>query len=124
MDDISKKNEIVQAMTTVEYHLALPEQTPNLSGYTKLPFGMFASLGVGLASLPECFRTVATTAATSGEGLWRLSTMPGATGTLQMKNGVTLGNLVGEEAPLPAVPGLHEQAAKDKRIKIGRYIKK
>jgi len=96
MDDISKKNEIVQAMTAVEYHLVLPEQTPNLSGYTKLPFGILASLGVGLASLPECFRTVATTAATSGEGLWRLSTIPGATGTLQMKNGVTLGNLVGE----------------------------
>lgn len=96
MDDISKKNEIVQAMTAVEYHLVLPEQTPNLSGYTKLPFGMFASLGVGLAFLPECFRTVATTAATSGKGLWRLSTMPGTTGTLQMKNGVTLGNLVGE----------------------------
>lgn len=96
MDDTSKKNEIVQAMTAVEYHPVLPESEPDLGGYTKLPFGMLASLGVGLSSLPECFRTVTTTATSSGEGLWRMSTLPGATGTLQVKNGVTLGNLVGE----------------------------
>lgn len=91
MNDDKKKEEIIKALTTVEYHPVLKEKKPNTQKYMKLPLGELSAFGVGLSSLPASFRTVTGTLVNNNDNLWRMFTLPGASGQLQMKNGVTLG---------------------------------
>jgi len=93
MEKDARKDDIIQALTTVEYQPVLGGKKPDTDKYMKLPLGELATLGVGLSSIPTSFRTVMEVSKTGGDNLWRMFTMPGATGTLQMKNGVTLGTL-------------------------------
>jgi hypothetical protein len=67
-----------------------------LEDYKKVPFDDVPLIAAGLSSITDSFCNVSKMTANSG-GLFRMVIPDGATGTLVMKNGVTIGNFVGDD---------------------------
>lgn len=58
MDDKSKKNEIVKAMTQVEYYPTIQVEKYNLEKYTKLPIAKLSALGIAFQPLAAAFQNI------------------------------------------------------------------
>lgn len=65
MDELQRKNEIVQALMNVEYYPTFQESDAEEKQYTKIPWTELLALGVGFASLPESMRTITETVTTA-----------------------------------------------------------
>ena len=64
MDELQRKDEIVQAMMNVEYYPTFEEADAEENQYTKVPWAELSALGVGFASLPASMRTITETVTT------------------------------------------------------------
>lgn len=102
MESDAKRDVIIEALTTVELHPVIKDDCPEISNYMKVSLGEIASLGAGLSALPASFRKVTQTLSSNGDNLWRMFTQPGATGQLQVKNGITLGAMTGSDGLISA----------------------
>ena len=65
MDELQRKDEIVQAMMNVEYYPTFEEAVAEEKQYTKMPWAELSALGVGFASLPASMRTITETVTTA-----------------------------------------------------------
>lgn len=66
MEEHNKKNEIVKAMTDVEYYPAVFDEQVSIAKYTKLPLSRVAALGTAFEPLAAAFQNVVNGGGTTG----------------------------------------------------------
>ena len=58
MEENNKKNEIVKAMTDVEYYPSVREDEISIEKYTKLPLAEVSALGIAFEPLTSVFQNI------------------------------------------------------------------
>lgn len=83
MVENNKKNEILKAMTNVEYHLSVPNNEISIEKYTKLPLAEVSAFGIAFEPLMSMFQNITHTGgASAGSGLYRVTFPEGISGRL------------------------------------------
>ena len=83
MEENNKKNQIVKAMTDVEYYPSAPEDEINIEKYTKLPLAEVSALGIAFEPLASVFQNITQIGGESaGSGLYRVTMPKGVSGHL------------------------------------------
>ncbi len=81
----TNKNEIIQAMTQLEYYPALVEEESNIVKYTKLPLSRIPALGTAIEPLAAAFQQVVNSGGATS-GIYRV-TIPNGGNLAQFQNG-------------------------------------
>jgi len=83
MEEIKKKNEIVKAMTDVEYYPSVSEREISIEKYTKLPLTEVSALGIAFEPLLAVFQNITHTGGEiARSGLYRVTIPEGVSGHL------------------------------------------
>ena len=67
MDETTKKNAIVRAMTEIECYPVIQEEIA-IQEYTKVPFGQLSAMGATFASVAPALKNIINNAEVSGTG--------------------------------------------------------
>lgn len=98
MDETTKKNAIIRAMTEIECYPIIQEEVA-IQEYTKVPLGQLSAMGATFASIAPAFQGVMQNAASSGVGetLYRMVIPNGVHGTVNAIGNITnaSGKIVG-----------------------------
>jgi len=83
MEENNKKNQIVKAMTDVEYYPSAREDKISIEKYTKLPLAEVSALGIAFEPLASVFQNITQIGGESaGSGLYRVTMPKGVSGHL------------------------------------------
>ena len=83
MEENNKKNQIVKAMTDVEYYPSAREDENSIEKYTKLPLAEVSALGIAFEPLASVFQNITQIGGESaGSGLYRVTMPKGVSGHL------------------------------------------
>lgn len=90
MDETTKKNAIIRAMTEIECYPIIQEEVA-IQEYTKVPLGQLSAMGATFASIAPAFQGVMQNAASSGvrETLYRMVIPNGVHGTVNAVGNIT-----------------------------------
>ena len=90
MDETTKKNAIIRAMTEIECYPIIQEEVA-IQEYTKVPIGQLSAMGATFASIAPVFQGAIQNAASSGVGetLYRMVIPNGVHGTVNAVGNIT-----------------------------------
>ncbi|MBE6536005.1 MAG: hypothetical protein E7677_05225 [Ruminococcaceae bacterium] len=90
MDEIEKKNAIIQAVTQIECYPIVQDEVA-MQEYTKVPIGELSALGATFASIAPAFQNVIQNASSSGVGekLYKMIIPNGVHGTVNSVGNIT-----------------------------------
>ena len=90
MDETTKKNAIIRAMTEIECYPIIQEEV-TIQEYTKVPLGQLSAMGAAFASIAPAFQGAIQNAASSGVGetLYRMVIPNGVHGTVNAVGNIT-----------------------------------
>ena len=71
MDELSKKNAIIKAMTEMECY-PLIQNDVAIQEYSKVPIGQISAMGATFSSVAESFKNIFKSVTGAGENLYRM----------------------------------------------------